>query len=132
MLDPAEIRVMLSAAFKEAYLELVPEFERTSGNKVTSLWVPSVKIMIRLQGGETVDLVILSAASLDELITLGIIANDARYDLARSGIGAAVRAAGGRSRRARRSRNRFPVNQRAASGPRGSIWSGFYRLTFRR
>ncbi|MGZ5091677.1 MAG: substrate-binding domain-containing protein [Burkholderiales bacterium] len=130
MLDPAEIRVMLSAAFKEAYLELVPEFERTSGNKVTSLWVPSV--MSRLQGGETVDLVILSAASLDELITLGIIANDARYDLARSGIGAAVRAAGGRSRRARRSRNRFPVNQRAASGPRGSIWSGFYRLTFRR
>jgi molybdate transport system substrate-binding protein len=63
MLDPTEIKVMLSAAFKEAYLELVPEFERTTGNKVTSLWVPSVKIMNRLQDGETVDIVILSAVA---------------------------------------------------------------------
>ncbi|MEA3158265.1 MAG: molybdate transport system substrate-binding protein [Betaproteobacteria bacterium] len=91
MLDPTEIKVMLSAAFKEAYLELVPEFERTTGNKVTSLWVPSVKIMNRLQDGETVDIVILSAASLDELIRLGLVAKKGRYDLARSGIGAAVR-----------------------------------------
>jgi ABC-type molybdate transport system substrate-binding protein len=30
----AEIKVMASAAFKEAYLELVPEFERSTGHKV--------------------------------------------------------------------------------------------------
>jgi molybdate transport system substrate-binding protein len=81
---------MASAAFREAYLELVPQFERASGHKVTTLWVPSVQMMTRLKGGETVDLVILSAASLDELVTAGIIAN--RVDLARSGIGIAVRA----------------------------------------
>ena len=38
----AEIKVMLSAAFKEAYLELVPQCERAAGHKVVSLWVPSV------------------------------------------------------------------------------------------
>jgi molybdate transport system substrate-binding protein len=81
---------MASAAFREAFLELVPQFERASGHKVTTLWVPSVQMMTRLKGGETVDLVILSAASLDELVTAGIIAN--RVDLARSGIGVAVRA----------------------------------------
>jgi molybdate transport system substrate-binding protein len=81
---------MASAAFREAYLELVPPFERASGHRVTTLWVPSVQMMTRLKGGETVDLVILSAASLDELVTAGIIAN--RIDLARSGIGIAVRA----------------------------------------
>jgi molybdate transport system substrate-binding protein len=86
----AAIKVMASAAFREAYLELVPEFERASGHKVTTLWVPSVQMMSRLKGGETVDLVILSAASLDELVAAGIVAN--RVDLATSGIGIAVRA----------------------------------------
>lgn len=84
------IKVMASAAFREAFLELVPQFERASGHEVTTLWVPSVQMMNRLKGGETVDLVILSAASLDELVTAGIIAR--RVDLARSGIGIAVRA----------------------------------------
>lgn len=86
----ATITVMASAAFKEAYLELVPQFERATGHKVENLWVPSVQMMSRLKGGETVDLVILSAASLDELIKAGIIAS--RTDLARSGVGMAVRA----------------------------------------
>lgn len=85
-----EIKVMTSAAFKEAYLELVPEFERATGHKVVTLWVPSVQMMRRLKGGETVDLVILSAASLDELIQAGIISN--RIDLAQSGVGVAVKA----------------------------------------
>jgi len=81
---------MASAAFKEAYLELVPQFERASKHKVNNLWVPSVQMMSRLKGGEKVDLVILSADSLDELIKAGIIAS--RTDLARSGVGMAVRA----------------------------------------
>jgi molybdate transport system substrate-binding protein len=80
---------MLSAAFKEAYLELVPQFERASGHKVENLWVPSVQMMARLKDGETVDLVILSAASLDELRKAGFISD--RTDLARSGIGIAVK-----------------------------------------
>ena len=88
----SEIKVMASAAFKEAYLELVPEFERATGHKVVTLWVPSVQMMSRLKGGETVDLVIMSAASLDELIGAGIVAAGDRYDIARSGIGIAVRA----------------------------------------
>jgi len=84
------ITVMASAAFKEAYLELVPGFERSSGHKVTNIWVPSVQMMSRLKGGEAVDLVILSAASLDELIKAGIVSE--RIDLAKSGVGVAVKA----------------------------------------
>jgi len=86
----ATIKVMASAAFREAYLELVPQFERATGHKVENLWVPSVQMMSRLKSGETVDIVILSATSLDELIKAGIIAS--RTDLARSGVGMAVRA----------------------------------------
>src|SRR5258705_11941521 len=85
-----EIKVMLSLAFKEAYLELVPQFERATGNKVSTAWVGSVQMMSRLKGGEAVDLGILSAAALDELIKTGIIAE--RQDIAKSGGAAAVKA----------------------------------------
>jgi molybdate transport system substrate-binding protein len=86
----SEIKVMASAAFKEAYLALLPGFGRTTGHKVSNIWSPSVQMMSRLKGGETVDLVIMSAASLEELIKAGIIAD--RTDLAKSGVGVAVRA----------------------------------------
>ncbi len=92
----SEIKVMASAAFKEAYLELVPEFERSTGHKVVTIWVPSVQMMSRLKGGETVDLVIMSAASLDELIKCGMIAPGNRFDLAKSGVGVAVKAGAAR------------------------------------
>ena len=34
-----EIRVMSSNAFRQAYLELVPDFEKTSGHKVVTSFV---------------------------------------------------------------------------------------------
>lgn len=92
MAHAAEIKVMATAAIQEAYLELVPEFERTTGNKVVTLWVPTVEIMSRLKDGERVDLVIMAADSVDELIKLGKIVPGSRVDIATSGIGVAVRA----------------------------------------
>ena len=86
----AEIKVMLSAAYKEAYVELVPQFERASGHKVTTIWARSVDVVSRIRDGEIVDLAIIPANSIDELIKLGKIA--VRFDLMKSGIGVAVRA----------------------------------------
>jgi molybdate transport system substrate-binding protein len=91
MVQGNEVKVMQSAAFREAYLELAPRFERESGHKLSTLWVPSVQMMNRLKGGEIVDVVILSAASLDELVAAGMIARESKVDLARSGVGVAVR-----------------------------------------
>ena len=92
MLHAAEITVMLSAAFKAAYLELVPQFERQTGNKVTALWVSTVEMMKRLKGGEVVDVVILSAPPIAELTKAGVIAAGSSVDLATCGVGVAVRA----------------------------------------
>jgi molybdate transport system substrate-binding protein len=83
---------MLSAAFREAYLELAPEFERATGHRLLTHWVPSAEMMKRLKAGETVDLVILPAAAIDDLIECGRIVQGSRVDLAQSGIGVAVRA----------------------------------------
>ena len=65
----AETRVMASAAFKEAYLELVPQFERATGHKVMTMWIPTVEMMSRLKGGEAVDLVILPTAQAIDVLT---------------------------------------------------------------
>jgi molybdate transport system substrate-binding protein len=87
---PAEIVVMASAAFKEAYLELVPAFERASGHKVTTIWAPSVEMTTRLKNGETVDLAIMAGKAIEELTKLGIFTEHTA--LARSGGAGAVRA----------------------------------------
>ena len=87
-----EIRVMSSNAFRQAYLELVPEFEKASGHKVVTIFVGGVDLMKRMKSGESVDLVILAGKSLDELIQIGKVVPGSRVDLAKSGVGVAVRA----------------------------------------
>ena len=88
----AEIRVMLTAAFKSAYLDLVPDFERQTGHTVDSIWVSTVDIMKRLKSGEAADAVIASASAIDSLIGERLVAQGGRVDLATCGIALAVRA----------------------------------------
>ena len=92
MADTAEIKVLSSIATREAYLELVPQFERASGHKVATTWAGTTDIMKRMAEGERYDLVMISSAELDELIRQGRIVAGSRVDIAKSGIGVAVRA----------------------------------------
>ena len=87
----SEIRVMASAAFKPAYLELVPEFERATGHKVVTDWVSTVHMMQRLKGDESPDLVIMASDAIEELTQLGKLAAGSSVALVKSGIGVAVR-----------------------------------------
>jgi molybdate transport system substrate-binding protein len=92
-----EIRVITSGAFTAAYLELVPEFERATRNKVVTTFGGSAgngpeTIPNRLQRGEPADLVIMAGPALDELIKQGKVVAGSRVDLVRSSIGMAVRA----------------------------------------
>jgi molybdate transport system substrate-binding protein len=88
----SEITVLSSIATREAYNELVPQFERESGHKIVTTWAGTVDIMKRMAaGGEVHDLVIISSSELEELIKQGKIAAGSRADLAKSGIGVAVK-----------------------------------------
>jgi molybdate transport system substrate-binding protein len=93
----SEIRVFASGGFKAAYIALVPGFESASGHKVVTAWGSSVagaptSIPNRLAAGEPVDLVIMAGDGLDRLIADAKVVAGSRVDLARSGIGIAVRA----------------------------------------
>ncbi len=87
-----EVKVISSAAVKETYLELVPQFEKASGHKVVTIWSGTADMMKRLKEGESADLVIIGSNSLDELIKLGKIEPGSRIDFVKSGVGVAVRA----------------------------------------
>ena len=96
MSDAVDIRVIVSGAFRAAYAELIPAFERSSGFSVVSAFGGSMgtlptAIPMRLKNGEAADLVILAAEALDPLIEQGLVRAGSRVDLVRSGIGVAVR-----------------------------------------
>lgn len=90
--DVAEIRVMSTQAPEQAYRALVPEFEKASGHKVTTIFSGTVDIDKRLAVGETWDVLIMSRPSIDAHTASGKVVADSRVDLARSGIVLAVRA----------------------------------------
>ena len=91
-----EIRVMTSGAFTAPYLALSPGYERATKDKVitlaTSMGVGADSIPSRIKRGEPVDVIIIAGDSLDDLIREGQVIRGSRVDLARSGIGMAVRA----------------------------------------
>lgn len=92
----AELRVITSGAFTEAYKKLVPIFEAASGHTVISSFGASIgnapdSIPSRFARGEKFDLVILSEGGLEALMKNGTLVAGSRVDLARSQIGVAVR-----------------------------------------
>jgi molybdate transport system substrate-binding protein len=92
MAQAADVKVLASNALKEAYLELVPGFEKATEHKVATTWAGTNDIKKRMAAGETYDLVIMAGPALDELIKQGKIVPGSRVDLAKSGVGVAVRA----------------------------------------
>ena len=86
------MKVIASLAIKAAYLELVPAFQRQSKEKVETQWVGMADIRKRMLAGEVSDVVIGSAALIEDLIAGGSLDSRSRVDLAKSEVGAAVRA----------------------------------------
>jgi len=88
----AEVKVLASNAIKEAALELFPQFEKASGNKVVVTWAGTVDIKKKIAAGEVFDLVIVASPELDTFAKDGKIAAGSKVDLVRSSVGVAVKA----------------------------------------
>lgn len=91
MTSGADIRVMATAAFRAAYRELLPIFERVSGHRVTTVWASTQDIIARVKAGEPTDMVIMAASAVDELVEAGKLAKDSRVNIATSWVAMAVR-----------------------------------------
>lgn len=91
-----EIRVLASNGLKEVYLELAPAFEKATGHKLVTVWDGGGNIVKRMRAGEAADLVLIARAGVEDLIKDGKVAPDGRVDLAKTGVGIAVRAGAAR------------------------------------
>ncbi|MEJ0075309.1 MAG: substrate-binding domain-containing protein [Alphaproteobacteria bacterium] len=92
----AEIRLFASGALKEAYLELLPSFEKASGHSVKVTWSNTTEIRKRVGDGEIADLVILGSDGTEALVKDGKLVAGTRMAFAKSGIYVAVRAGAAR------------------------------------
>src|SRR5262245_18749454 len=90
VVNAAEIKVLSTQATEEAYKELVPQFEKASGHKVTTIFTGTLGVMKRLSDGESYDLLIMSRQSIDEHAQNGKVVAGSRTDIAKSGVGVAV------------------------------------------
>ena len=88
----ADIKVLASPGVREAYNELIPQFEKASGHHVITTWDGVVNVTKRVAEGESADIVILPAAQIDELTRKGKLVAGSRIDVAKSGVGVAIKA----------------------------------------
>src|SRR5260370_9860524 len=90
MSQAAEIKLLASAAMKGACLELIPEFEKATGHKVSAAWSSTPDVQKRIAAGEAADLIILGDSGTEELIKQGKLAPGSRANFPKPGIAVAV------------------------------------------
>lgn len=90
--EAAEIKVISTRATEELYRELVPQFEKSSGHKVTTTFTGTAEVQRRIESGERYDVIIMVDTAIDDYIRSGKVVPGSRVDIARATIGVGVRA----------------------------------------
>jgi len=86
----AELKVVSTTAFKGVLEELGPQFEKTTENKVSFAFAPTVVIKTQIEQGAAFDVAVLTSAVNDGLAAAGKIVPDSGKTVARAGMGVAV------------------------------------------
>lgn len=86
------LRVFTTRSIATVLEKIRTDFERRSGRRLSVTTDVAVRMVRRINAGEPFDFLVAAPAQIDELIKAGKIIPATRTDLARSGIGVAVRA----------------------------------------
>ena len=87
----ATINLFVSNSMRGVMNELLPQFERASGNKVEVSYDPAKLMMERIQRGEAADLAIMGGSGIEDLEKSGKIAAGSRRVVSSCGVGVAVK-----------------------------------------
>ena len=87
----AEVAVFSTVAAKAALEEIAPAFERESQHKVLLRFATAGELKTEIEKGAPCDVALLTAAAIDDLITQGRLSQASRTNIARSGVGVAVK-----------------------------------------
>lgn len=88
----ADLKVFSTIGVQGAVEQLIPQFEKASGDKVDITWATAAMLVKRIEGGEAADVYILTRAGIDALAKDGKVAAGSGATLASSGIVVAVKA----------------------------------------
>lgn len=88
----AEVKVFSTIGVRSVMLELGPRFEGATGHKLVISFDVANALKRRIDAGESFDVAILTVPVMDDLIKHNKIIADTRVNVARSGMGLAVRA----------------------------------------
>jgi molybdate transport system substrate-binding protein len=86
----AEMKV-LSIPLRGPLEEIRSEFERTTRHKLLIKYGPSAELQQQIDAGEEFDVIVSLPGQIDDLIKQGKVALGTRVDVARAGLGVAVR-----------------------------------------
>jgi molybdate transport system substrate-binding protein len=87
----AEIGLLSPGAMMSSLKQLVPQFEKSSGHKVTVTYAPALALADRIKKGESADVVILGEGPADALLKAGRLVAGSKVVIARVGVGVFVR-----------------------------------------
>jgi molybdate transport system substrate-binding protein len=87
----AEVKLLSASALHPAIDALIPDFEKSSGHKITVAYGTAGAVADRVQKGEAADIVISSVPMIDRLQAQGKVVAGDRVIIAKVGVGAFVR-----------------------------------------
>ena len=90
--NAADIKVLSSVGARALLQDLAPKFERITSHKLALTFGTAVPLKRQIEGGEPFDIVILTPALVDDLVKQGRVTAATKTDIAKVGIGVAIRA----------------------------------------
>jgi molybdate transport system substrate-binding protein len=84
------LKVLTGGAFKPVLIDMLPQFEKQTGHKVTVENDTAGALTRRIMAGEAFDIVILPLANLDQLSAEGKVIDDSMTPFGKVGVGVAV------------------------------------------
>ena len=91
-LHAAELKVLATGAHIDSFKEIVPQFERESGHKLTVKYDATPVAIKNIEAGEAFDVAVTINGPMNEAAKKGFFAEGARPVVSIVGLGAAVRA----------------------------------------
>ena len=87
----AILNIFSAGAAQAVVTQIAEKFQRESGNLINAAYGAVGAMKARVVGGEPADVIVLTAALIDELIQQGLVVPGSRVDLGKVGTGVAVR-----------------------------------------
>lgn len=90
--NAADLRVLISTGMKEVLDDLAPHFEKETGHKLSIKYDTSKSLVKAIDAGEHFDATLLTDGLIASLTKKNVLVAGSRLDIARSGLGLAIRA----------------------------------------